>query len=264
MKCKLFVSLFILFSLTHNLFANLTLDGTYQGKNLYVQNAFSDDGFSYCTDSISVNDEQYLGNISTGAYEIKLDSLGFELGDSIHIVIYHANGCKPAVLNSNICHFSPKLNIDSLKVSNEVVSWKNISINPLYQSYYLQQYKWNRWITLSTIDEQFHKTNKGRIELTTFLHAGKNSFRILTIDTLERKTSYSEFHQISELEEISVDLDKKEKQLTFNRTSSFELYSSHGDIISKGNSNKIDLSDLQPGKYFLNVGNQSKKITLRK
>ena len=34
---------------------NLSIEWTYQGKNLYIQNPMDDDGFGYCATKVTVN-----------------------------------------------------------------------------------------------------------------------------------------------------------------------------------------------------------------
>ena len=81
-------------------FGQLTISGIYSGKNIFVQNPILDDDSSeFCTDRIVINDLEYAGNYNTAAFEIKLDLLEIELGDSVKIIIYHKKDCKPLVLN---------------------------------------------------------------------------------------------------------------------------------------------------------------------
>ena len=49
---------------------SLSIEGSYQGKNLYVQNPMDDDGFGYCATKVTVNGDIMPGGTSMGAFEI--------------------------------------------------------------------------------------------------------------------------------------------------------------------------------------------------
>ena len=53
MKNFLFVLVSSLLSVSS--MAALSVEGTYQGKNLYVQNPMDDEGFGYCATKVTVN-----------------------------------------------------------------------------------------------------------------------------------------------------------------------------------------------------------------
>lgn len=78
----------------------IILEGTYQGKNLYVQNPYFEGGF--CMTEVMVNKLVILDSsqLQVSAIEIKLDSLFSETGDTVVIEISHRANCYPKVLNT--------------------------------------------------------------------------------------------------------------------------------------------------------------------
>ena len=56
--------------------ASLSIEGTYQGKNLYVQNPMDDDGFGYCATKVTVNGDIMPGGTNMGAFEIDFAAFG--------------------------------------------------------------------------------------------------------------------------------------------------------------------------------------------
>ncbi len=85
----------------------VVLQGTYQGKNIYVQNPYSnctDTTIRFCTESVTINDSISLpkDTIAASAYRIPLTSFGFKEGDPITIVIKHFANCTPKVLNPEV------------------------------------------------------------------------------------------------------------------------------------------------------------------
>jgi hypothetical protein len=79
--------------------SNIILNGIYTGKNLYVQNPFSDLGGFCITSKPVVNGSVSTALIHSSAFEIRLSDYNLKNGDSVHIVITHDDNCLPKVLN---------------------------------------------------------------------------------------------------------------------------------------------------------------------
>ena len=85
----------------------VVLEGSYQGKNVYVQNPFAsctDTTIKFCTESVTINDSISLpkDSLAMTCYRIPLTSYGFKEGDKIRIVIKHYGDCTPKVLNPEV------------------------------------------------------------------------------------------------------------------------------------------------------------------
>ena len=80
----------------------IVLEGAYQGKNLYVQNPMTQDG--WCAVYVEVNGVKVLDSLDVQktAFEIDLKSLGIEQGGAVQIRIYHQSDCMPKVLNPEV------------------------------------------------------------------------------------------------------------------------------------------------------------------
>lgn len=78
---------------------SLTLEGTYKGQKIYVQNPSVGD--AWCTTGVVVNGSPILheSEFSKNAFVIDLEKMDFEIGDKVIVKIYHKPGCKPKVLN---------------------------------------------------------------------------------------------------------------------------------------------------------------------
>src|SRR5210317_2480058 len=97
-----FVALTLFFLVNITVFAALSVEGTYQGKNLYVQNPMDDEGFGYCATKVTVNGDIMPGGTSMGAFEIDFSLFNIEIGEPVFIVIEHNEGCKPKILNPEV------------------------------------------------------------------------------------------------------------------------------------------------------------------
>jgi capsular polysaccharide biosynthesis protein len=50
----------------------ILLEGTYQGKNVYVQNPFASNGVGFCVYEVRVNDQITTDEIGSSAFEVDL------------------------------------------------------------------------------------------------------------------------------------------------------------------------------------------------
>jgi len=66
---------------------SLSIEGSYQGKNLYVQNPMDDDGFGYCATKVTVNGDIMPGGTSMGAFEIDFSIFNIAIGKNIMMVV---------------------------------------------------------------------------------------------------------------------------------------------------------------------------------
>lgn len=95
----------------------LVLEGTFQGKNVFVQNPYSSDGVGFCVQKVEVNGAEVSSKIDASAFEIDLMALGLKEGDEVSIRIVHKSDCLPKILNTN---FNSRPNL----------KYKNVEIVP--------------------------------------------------------------------------------------------------------------------------------------
>ena len=79
--------------------SKMVLKGVYTGRNIYVQNPFSDLGGFCVAFAPVVNGSVTTRLIHSSAFEIDLEPYHFKIGDPVEIVITHDSGCEPKVLN---------------------------------------------------------------------------------------------------------------------------------------------------------------------
>lgn len=80
----------------------IILKGTYKGKNLFIQNPFSNHGGLCVSLWPEVNGDISNRLVSSSAFEINLEEYNFKTGDPVEIVIKHDGGCTPKVLNPEV------------------------------------------------------------------------------------------------------------------------------------------------------------------
>lgn len=253
---RLFLSLLIcLFSLL-GFAQKIELEGTYQGKNIYVQNPASGTD-SYCSEKILVNGKEIPFKHSS-AYEIRLDTLELKIGDPVKIEIFHKADCKPKVITQN---YTPKGNFDlvSIKIdSSFVLHWvsKN-EINKL--TYTIEQFRWNKWVKIGEVD------GKGGVQTNAYSfqtqpHSGKNKFRVKQIASGKPRISEATEFEVPDFNIKIIDHSINNDQLEFTRETMYELYDVEGNLIKKGTAKSVDMKGLKRGHYFVNYDNETSEI----
>jgi hypothetical protein len=237
--------------------AQLMLEGSYLGKNIYIQNPFGSDGKSYCTDSVLVNGKK-VDFENSSAYEIKLKDMGFNTYDKLWIKIYHKNDCMPKVLQE---FYDPKttfevtfMNIDP----SGILQWTAINeVNKL--TYIIEDFRWNKWIKIGEMEGiGGDKENSYSFPIT--LHSGTNKLRVKQVIGTTRASDPVTYNGPDLKINIKGDKNKIGNMLEFTSTTLFEMFDEGGNIVRKGFSDKIDLEGLKTGKYFLNYDNKTEEI----
>ncbi|MGZ4048717.1 MAG: hypothetical protein ACXVNN_05090, partial [Bacteroidia bacterium] len=123
MKNIVFFLLFFSYSLA-GYSQSIVMNGTYQGKNIYIQNPYTEDSKGFCSEKVLVNGKEIVFK-NADAYEIRIDSMGFKIGDTVRIEIFHKADCLPKVIGNCIdCGMKSTFEIVSISIdSNAVLHW---------------------------------------------------------------------------------------------------------------------------------------------
>jgi hypothetical protein len=106
---------------------------------------------------------------------------------------------------------------------------------------------------------------KGKMDLATYTvkvvpHSGENKFRVKQIDFSGQPRYSDPIKYRAVLPEVTFGPAKVDKELQFTSETMFEIYDSYGNIVKKGFSAKVDVSNLKKGTYFLNYDNKMDKF----
>lgn len=253
--------LLIIFSfLTSMIFAQdakIELTGVYKGKNLYVQNPFSGDMEHFCTSEVLINGEKKMSNIQSSAYEIDLSFL--KIGDAIRLEISHFGDCKPKILNPQVVrNNSNEFHFLSFSVMDNKINWSTKGEFSGCKMF-VQQFTRGQWMNVKEIKGK-GLSSKADYEISVTHHHGINKYRIKYLD-LHGKVVYS---HISEFNSSESDLtfypSRVSTKITLSRVIDYEIMDSYGNVVKKGNGEKIDCTDLKQGVYYLNMHNQTEKF----
>ena len=228
----------------------VVVEGKYQNKNIYVQNAYSEAGVGFCTFAVYVNGKLTNDEINATAFEIDLAQLQLKFGQDIVIKIMHKDGCTPPrVLNPDALKPVPTFEVVTMKMTNEgLITWtaKNEG-GPL--PYVVEQFRWNKWVSvgevagIGTPGEHDYKFQ------VTALHSGENKFRV-------RQTGFqskysAEIKIVSSEPKCIFSLSKNSKQIDFTCGTLYEVYDYYGSVVKKGYGSRVDIANLQRGGYYV-------------
>jgi hypothetical protein len=245
--------------------ANLSIEGSYQGKNLYVQNPEDEDGFGFCATRVSVNGDVMPGSVNQSAFEINFAVFGLKKGDPVFIVIEHGSGCKPKILNPEV--LLPRSTFDIKEMSctpKGMITWTTTSEQGKLP-FIIEQYRWNKWVTVGEVDGVgTPSANKYEFKLSP--HSGENKVRVVQIDHSGKKRASQEI-TFTDPAIPEIEFNPKKVKTTIKFTANgipfetkYEIYDAYGNIVKKGVGTEVDCTNLKKGAYYINYDNKNEKF----
>ena len=252
---KYILSVLFIFSLQLTILAQVTkLKGVYQGNNLYVMNPIVSSGGGFCIEEVKVNGQVTKDEINASAFEIDLSQFHLRKGAPVSIEIKHKKGCSPKIVNPTA--IQPKSTFRVTKISvgrDKILRWTTLG-EAGSLDFIVEQYRWNKWVKVATIKGKgTAKANYYTVAIKP--HSGENKFRIKQKD-FSRKSRYSKdvlYRSMSPA--VSFSPKKPSNTISFSVPTRYEIYNYYGKIVAKGYGNKVDISKLKSGDYFLNFDN---------
>jgi hypothetical protein len=230
--------------------ATLVVEGKYQNKNVYVQNAFNSNGVGFCAQEIKVNGKITTDETNSSAFEIDLASLQLKYGENVTIEIIHKDGCTPKVLNMEDLKPKPTFEILAMNVSpTGLLKWtaKNETGS---LPYIIEQFKWNKWIPIGEVDGIGSPENH-EYTFQVALHSGENKYRVKQ-KGLNSIAKYSQEVTVkSTINKPSFAIAKANTGIDFNAETGYEVYDAYGVVVKKGFGKQIKTDNLPKGQYYL-------------
>lgn len=256
--------LFTIFSLSGLVRAALSVEGTYQGKNLYVQNPMDDDGFGYCATKVTVNGDIMPGGTSMGAFEIDFSLFNIEIGDPVFIVIEHHDGCKPKILNPEVLLPRSTYNVESISITKEGQLKWTTSGEQGKLPFVIEHYRWNKWVSIGEVEGKGSGGNNN-YEFSVSPHSGENTVRIVQIDHSGTKRPSKEVRFVSDAPKVTKTPTKVKNEIKFVANGKpaetrYEIYDAYGNIVKKGVGSSVNCSNLLRGVYYINFDNVNEKF----
>ncbi|OGS78550.1 MAG: hypothetical protein A3D31_13160 [Candidatus Fluviicola riflensis] len=244
--------------------AALSIEGSYQGKNLYVQNPEDGDGFGFCATKVTVNGDVMPGGCSSNAFEIDFSLFNIEIGEPVFIVIEHSDGCKPTILNPEVLLPKSTFNTESISISpSGALVWKTSNERGKLP-FFVEQYRWNKWVQVGEVQGK-GTTGTNSYEFQVAPHSGENTVRVVQVDHSGTKRSSKEVKFTSTVPAIEKNPVKVKDVINFTAggkpiETKYEIYDAYGNIVKKGVGTSVPCGNLLKGAYYINFDNKTEKF----
>ena len=244
--------------------ASLSIEGTYQGKNLYVQNPMDDDGFGYCATKVTVNGDIMPGGTNMGAFEIDFANFNIAIGEPVFIVIEHNDACKPKILNPEVLLPRSTFVVTNIAVSGAgKLTWQTTGEQGKLP-YIIEQYRWNKWVTVGEVQGK-GTSGANSYEFNVTPHSGENTVRVVQIDHSGSKRTSKEVKFTSNIPIVAKTPVKVKEVISFSANGQsvetrYEIYDAYGNIVKKGVGSSVNCQNLLSGAYYINFDNVNEKF----
>jgi hypothetical protein len=263
-KLKLLLPVFFVLVSSFASFAALSIEGSYQGKNLYVQNPEDGDGFGFCATKVTVNGDVMPGGCASSAFEIDFSLFNIEIGEPVFIVIEHNDGCKPKILNPEV--LLPRSTFNTIEIKalpNGTLTWKTTNEQGKLP-YIIEQYRWNKWVQVGEVQGK-GTPGTNSYEFQVAPHSGENTVRVVQIDHSGTKRSSKEVKFLSTVAPVEKNPVKVRDAINFTSNgkpveTKYEIYDAYGNIVKKGVGTSVPCSNLLKGAYYINFDNKTEKF----
>lgn len=245
---------------------SLSIEGSYQGKNLYVQNPEDGDGFGFCATKVTVNGDVMPGGTGSSAFEIDFSLFNIEIGEPVFIVIEHNDGCKPKILNPEVL-----LPRSTFKVTEMTVNaagklvWKTTNEQGKLP-FIIEQYRWNKWVEIGEVQGKGKGgTNENSYEFQVIPHSGENTVRVAQVDHSGTKKTSKEVKFNSTTSVVEKNPVKVKTVINFTAAgkaveTKYEIFDAYGNIVKKGFGSSVNCENLIKGAYYINFDNKTEKF----
>jgi len=233
----------------------ITIDGTNQGEPIYIQNPYLSSSNSFCISEVYVNDQKFT-EIKSSAFEIPLSR--FRIGQYVNIKIIHKDECKPKVLNpESLRSRSTFVNV-SFKADEKRLRWttKNeTNEEPLI----IEKFRNSKWVEIGkVIGEGTGGYNNYEFDVNH--NSGLNRYRIKQKDLGDKHRFSRLLEYNSNKEPITFYPKRVSTEIYLTEKTNYEIFNSFGSLEKKGEDSRIDVSDFEPGVYYLNIDNRTEKF----
>jgi len=238
----------------------ITIEGNYQGKNLYVQNPFASSGVGFCTYEVQINGQTTTDEIQSSAFEVDFSFFQLPLGAKVEVKIKHKDECKPKVLNPEVLKPMSTFEIEAMKISPNGTMNVTTKGEVGKLTFYIEQFRWNKWVNVGEFEGKGTPASTDYSHTITTIHSGENRFRLKQVDGSGKPRYSFETKFRSPLPEVTVtpgDGKKADADLKFSDKTMYEIYNSFGNIVDKGLGSSVNVAKLEKGTYYVNFDNKT-------
>lgn len=255
------ISILFILSVLSSLYVNaqeaIVQIGVYRGRDLFVQNPYSNETKSYCIQSIDVNGRTILSSPNSSALTVDLSN--FEINDMVRITIFHSNGCTPKILNPRVLQPGSGFSIVQTSVDDSSISWIATGEQEKNAHYEVEKLKLDGWSVINKVAAKGDIDNN-QYSVGVVHYAGDNEFRIHYIS--KSTDTYSEtFTFYSSKDPISFyPIDEVDELISLSEPTDYLIKTKEGDVLKKGIGMDIFVGDIKPGEYLLVIENREEEF----
>ncbi len=256
--------IFLLSLLSINAVAGiLIVEGKFQNKNIYIQNAYGGAGVGYCATEIKVNGKITTDEVNSTAFEIDLAAMNIKPGQKVTIEIEHKSDCMPVVLNPEVLKPRPTFEIQNMNIgTNGILKWTAKNENGALP-YLVEQFKWNKWVYVGEVQGVGTPDNHDYV-FQVAMHSGENKFRVKQTGLAIAPKVSNAVIVNSTSDKPTYMVSKDAKTIQYTKETFFEIYDAFGSIVKKGYGNLVNVENLTKGKYYLCYDNQMAEFDKKK
>ncbi len=232
----------------------ISVSGMYYHTNVYVYNPSVSDSFS--VQLIIINNDTISNELNANGIELDLSTYEMEEGDRVDIQVIYAGNYSPVIVNPQALMPPVKFKISKPKYSkSRELKWKVRGVPGDYPII-VEQYKWNSWklvATIDPIDTIANNTYHVRVQP----HSGKNIFRVKSRnikgeEIVSREVIFSD----SKTNKVIIQTKKQKNEIVLSSKTEYKIYDLQGNLMLSGFDRYISIEELTKGKYLLFFDNQ--------
>ena len=230
--------------------ATLVIQGKYQNKNLYVQNASGSGGVGFCAREIKVNGNITTDETNSSSFEIDLSVLKLKYGQNVTIEIIHSDECTPKVLNMEDLKPKPSFEVLTMNISDHgILKWITKDETGALP-YVIEQFKWNKWVPVGEV-EGLGTPEPHEYSFQVAMHSGENKYRVKQKGLNATSRFSQEIVLKSLVDKPSFAISKKNVSIDFSSETGYEVFDVYGSVVKRGYGKQVLIDNLTKGKYYL-------------
>lgn len=229
--------------------------GKYTGENVYVLNPSENGVFS--VQEVTVDGKPYAFNRESNAFEVNLE--GHALNDFVFVKVTCLPNTHPVIVNSESLVRESEFSLPSFVFNkkSKLLEWKATELDAAC-TYRLEQMLYGKWITVKKLGRPNEMISENYLPVQI---SGMNMFRIVQSDAAGNELSSPVIKLKSPNKKVYLQTDRVKDYIEFTAVTHYELYDANGGFIKRGTAQKINVTDLAKGTYWVNFDGKEAVIT---
>ena len=236
----------------------ITLRGTYQGKDVFVQNPFNSTTKSFCTTGVYINGARILDAPAISAFKIDLSH--FSEGESIEVRIEYNDGCAPLIVNPTALKSIGEFQFMNFQVDHNSISWTSTGEKGGEYLVYHES-KENNWTVIDTVKARGSQSSGYSRKPSHRI--GDNKYQIKYIDKHKEEHKSDIVIFTASENYITFYPQIATTSLILSDTCVYEIEDYFGKIVKKGIGIEVPVTNIKPGKYYLIIQNRKEQFIKR-